>query len=89
MFGTPQIIAETNPGTCPPTYFLLALLCLLILPITGVVAVINSLLVTYRFQRGDIDGAARSSYLARLFCFLTPIVLLVGLVAWVLTGASS
>jgi len=89
IFGSPEAVAAASAGSVPPSYFLLALLCLLVFLPTGVFAVVNSLLVSYRFQRGDPAGAARASYMTRVFCVLTPVGLVVAAVVGSLIGVNS
>jgi hypothetical protein len=61
----------------------------LLFPPTGVAAVIYSLLVTKRTERGDTAGASRASYLTRICCLWSLVGMAAGLVIFVLTGIRS
>jgi uncharacterized membrane protein len=60
-----------------PNYLGQAILCTLLTPLIGVVAVIYALVARRRLVIGDIDGALRASHLARTWCWVSTIFFLV------------
>jgi hypothetical protein len=71
-----QLGADTNP----PTYYGWALLCLLVFLPTAIVALVYASRVTRLRAVGDWQGAARSSRLARTWCVLSVVGMVVMIV---------
>lgn len=79
-------LARTR-GDSPP-YFWQSLVCLFLFPPTGIAAVVYSVLVTKRTQLGDSAGAARASYLARVWCLWSLVGMAAGVVIGTVSGVS-
>jgi Interferon-induced transmembrane protein len=68
IFGAP-IDSSTKTGELPPSYFWQSLVCLILFPVTGAVALGYSVAASHRAGRGDSDGSIRASRLSRIWCF--------------------
>jgi hypothetical protein len=89
LVGSPESVAAAYRGTTPPTYFWQALICLFLFLPAGLVAVINSVLVTHRAQSGDVGGAARASYLARVWCLVALVGFVVATLVLTIAGVKA
>jgi succinate dehydrogenase/fumarate reductase cytochrome b subunit len=58
-----------------PTYLVQAIVCALVFnALSGVVAVVYGLQVRGKLAKGDLDGAARASRRARIWCWVSVVV---------------